>query len=180
MNISTTARHYDLTPALKDYAEAKVYNLKKYFDQIVNAHIKFSLEKYRHAVEITVHVNGRDFTGKEESEDMYVSVDKVVEKLERQIKKHKGKIRKRKAQPKISEIEYAFPDEHSEAPEAEASIEDELIREHQGVFPSFALQDAVNEIKETRKAFMLFSNVETNRLNILYLREDGRIALIEV
>jgi putative sigma-54 modulation protein len=63
MNISTTARHYDLPPALKDYAEGKVQHLKRYFDHIVNANLVFSLEKYRHKVEITLHVNGRDFIG---------------------------------------------------------------------------------------------------------------------
>src|SRR5207344_1580698 len=47
MNITTTARHYDLAPSLKDYAEGKVQSLKKYFDHIVNAHVIFSLEKYR-------------------------------------------------------------------------------------------------------------------------------------
>ena len=53
MNITTTARHYDLAPSLKDYAESKVHNLKKYFDHIVNAHLIFSLEKYRQRVELS-------------------------------------------------------------------------------------------------------------------------------
>jgi putative sigma-54 modulation protein len=97
MNISTTARHYDLAPALKDYAEGKVQNLKRYFDHIVNANVVFSLEKYRHRVEITLHVNGRDFVGIEESDDMYTAVDGSVEKLERQLKRHKGKITRRKS-----------------------------------------------------------------------------------
>jgi putative sigma-54 modulation protein len=96
MNISTTARHYDLAPALKDYAEGKVQNLKRYFDHIVNANLIFSLEKYRHKVEITLHVNGRDFVSIEESDDMYAAVDGSVEKLERQLRRHKGKIKRRK------------------------------------------------------------------------------------
>lgn len=96
MNISTTARHYDLAPALKDYAEGKVQNLKRYFDHIVNANLIFSLEKYRHKVEITLHVNGRDFISIEESDDMYTAVDRSVDKLERQLRRHKGKIKRRK------------------------------------------------------------------------------------
>jgi putative sigma-54 modulation protein len=179
MNISTTSRHYELTPALKDYAESKVYNLKKYFDQIVNAHITFSLEKYRHAVEITVHVNGRDFASKEETEDMYISVDKVVEKLERQILKHKGKIRKRKA-PKIATIEYSFPDEGQENSEAEAPVETELVRPGYDEFPELTLEAALKEIRVNGQNYKIYSNAETKMLNILYLREDGKFGLIEV
>ena len=104
MNISTTARHYDLAPALKDYTEEKVQHLKRYFDHIVNAHVVFSLEKYRHKVEITLHVNGRDFASEEESEDMYVSVDRSIEKLESQLKRHKDKIKRRKSQQSVADI----------------------------------------------------------------------------
>jgi putative sigma-54 modulation protein len=104
MNISTTARQYDLAPALKDYAEGKVQNLKRYFDHIVNANLVFSLEKYRHKVEITLHVNGRDFISEDESDDMYVSVDRSIEKLERQLRRHKDKIKRRKSQQGVSEL----------------------------------------------------------------------------
>ena len=104
MNISTTSRHYKLPDALRDYAEGKVQNLKKYFDHIVNARLIFTLEKYRHKVEITLHVNGKDFVGIEESDDMYVSVDRSVEKLERQLKKHKEKIRSRKSYQSVSDV----------------------------------------------------------------------------
>lgn len=114
MNISTTSRHYDLAPALRDYAEGKVENLKRYFEHIVNAHVIFSLEKYRHRVEITLHVNGKNFVSAEESDDMYASVDRSVDKLERQLRRHKSKLRERKntglgemAAQELSEVESA-------------------------------------------------------------------------
>jgi putative sigma-54 modulation protein len=118
MNISTTARHYDLAPALKDYTEEKVQHLKRYFDHIVNAHVVFSLEKYRHKVEITLHVNGRDFASEEESDDMYVSVDRSIEKLERQLKRHKDKIKRRKSQQSVADIA-GDPDAAGDEDEAE-------------------------------------------------------------
>ena len=104
MNITTTARHYDLAPSLKDYAETKVQSLKKYFDHIVNAHVIFSLEKYRHCVEITLHVNGKDFVTVQESEDMYLSVDRAVEKLEEQLKRYSGKLKRRKKATGLGEV----------------------------------------------------------------------------
>ncbi|HEX5133112.1 MAG TPA: ribosome-associated translation inhibitor RaiA [Candidatus Krumholzibacteria bacterium] len=104
MNITTTARHYDLAPALKDYAEDKVRNLKKYFDHIVNVHIIFSLEKYRQQVEVTLHVNGKDMIGRAESEDMYLSVERAVDKLEEQLKRHHGKLKDRKHVRGLGEV----------------------------------------------------------------------------
>jgi len=117
MNISSTARHYDLAPALKDYAEEKVLNLKKYFDHIVTANLIFSLEKYRHKVEITLHVNGKDFVSTEESDDMYTSVDRSVDKLERQLRRHKEKIRRRKSQQSLAEIAAEAEDQPGEEEE---------------------------------------------------------------
>lgn len=122
MNITTTARHYDLAPALKDYAEGKVQNLKRYFDHIVNANLVFSLEKYRHRVEITLHVNGRDFISAEESDDMYAAVDGSVDKLERQLRRHKGKVKRRKNNQGLGDVmaerveEVAEPDEVEDEP----------------------------------------------------------------
>jgi len=117
MNISTTARQYDLAPALKDYAEGKVQHLKRYFDHIVNANLVFSLEKYRHKVEITLHVNGKDFVSVDESDDMYVSVDRSIEKLERQLKRHKDKIKRRKSQQSVSDVTTQPLDEPEESDE---------------------------------------------------------------
>ncbi len=104
MNITTTARHYDLAPALKDYAEGKVQSLKKYFDHIVNAHVIFSLEKYRQRVEITLHVNGKDFVTLQETEDMYLSVDRAIDKLEEQLKRYSSRLKKRKRATGLGEV----------------------------------------------------------------------------
>ena len=114
MNITTTARHYDLTPALKDYAESKVLNLKKYFDHIVNVHIIFSLEKYRQRVELTLHVNGKDMVGRAESEDMYLSVDRAVDKLEEQLKRHHDRVRSRKHNQGLGEASGEIKEEATE------------------------------------------------------------------
>ena len=176
MNITTTARHYQLTPALKDYAESKVGQLKKYFDNIVNAHIIFELEKYRHAVEVSIHVNGKDFNGREVSEDMYASVDRVVEKLERQIRKYKEK-RFNKKTPKLSELGSSIlPDEESEAAPI---VEYEIVPADPIEFPIMTLGAAVEKIKADGKQFSVFSNSDTKRLVVLFKRDDGTLGLIE-
>ena len=121
MKINTTSRHYDLTPALKEYAEAKIEHLSTFFDHLDSAHIVFSLEKYRHMIEVTLHANGREFVAHETTDDMYTSVDRSVDKLERQLRRHKEKVRDRKSNQSLAETaaeaeeQVEQPDEEGEA-----------------------------------------------------------------
>lgn len=176
MKITTTSRHYELTPALKEYAETKIENLKTYFENIVSAHIVFSLEKYRHCVEVTLHVNGRDLLGREISEDMYISVDRVAEKLERQIVKYKekrwGKKARKRPQGEV-DLPVEESDDHIEVQENEVIPADPVE------FPQMTMGEAVSALIENGKGFSIFSNRTTKRLNVLYKREDGTIGLIE-
>jgi putative sigma-54 modulation protein len=176
MKITTTARHYELTPALKEYAESKIQNLKTYFDNIVSAHIILSLEKYRHAVEVTLHVNGRDIVGHDVSEDMYVSVDRVAERLERQLLKYKGKLRQKKPRKQPATEINLPPEQPSESQE---SAEEEIVPADPIEFPRMTMDEAVAMLAENGKTFSIFSNRTTNRVNVLYKREDGSIGLIE-
>ena len=92
MLVKTTARHFDLTPELKVHVEEKLSRLNKYGYPLLEAHVILSVEKYRHIAEITVHGDGLDVAGKDESADMYTAIDQVVEKLESQVKRHKDKL----------------------------------------------------------------------------------------
>jgi putative sigma-54 modulation protein len=176
MKITTTARHYELSPALKDYAESKISNLTTFYDNIVNAHIIFSLEKYRHLVEVTLHINGRDIVAHDVSEDMYASVDNVAEKLERQILKHKGKLHTKK--PRKRAVKETVP--ASEEPEASKPVtENEIIPADPIEFPTLTMDEAVSTLRTNGKGFSIFSNRVTHRLTVLYKREDGSIGLIE-
>ena len=103
MQITTTARHFELTPALKEHIEERMARLRRYFDQLMKSHVTLSVQKHEHLAEISLHANGVIFNGHGKSEDMYVSVDLAVDKLERQIKKHKEKIRRHKGKPSLKE-----------------------------------------------------------------------------
>ncbi|MFH1754147.1 MAG: ribosome-associated translation inhibitor RaiA [Candidatus Latescibacterota bacterium] len=177
--MTSTARQYELTPALKDYAENKVYHLKHYFDQIVNAHIRFSVEKYRHMVEITVHINGRDFKSTDESEDMYASVDGAVEKLERQILKHKGKRQKRKSQSKRPDADVSDALDLDEDAGAETAPVNDMVEAKLEEFPSLSLEDAVREMRGNGIDMKIFANSDTQKVNVIYMREDGTVGVIE-
>ena len=92
MIITTTARHFEASPELVEHIEDRIGRLKRYFDHILNVDVIMDVQKFRHIAEVNVHVNGHDFTAKEESDDMYGSIDLSAKSLERQIKKFKEKL----------------------------------------------------------------------------------------
>lgn len=90
MNISITFRHMDASEAIKAYARDKVAKLQKFLRQPMTAKATLSLDKLRHMAEIRISSGGAHLEAKETSEDMYASIDKVIDKLERQIRGTKG------------------------------------------------------------------------------------------
>jgi putative sigma-54 modulation protein len=91
-----TARHFELTEELKDFAEKQLDRLSRYFNQIIDCHLVLELEKSRQSAELNVKVYGTVLTSKHRSFDMYESVEKVTDKMESQVKKYKGKLKDRK------------------------------------------------------------------------------------
>ncbi len=81
-----------ITPALREYTELRMGKLEKYLPNPIEANIILSVEKYRHIAELLVTVNGHKMVAKEETSEMYHSIDKVVSTLEKRFKKYKGKM----------------------------------------------------------------------------------------
>jgi putative sigma-54 modulation protein len=97
MQIRTTARHFDLTEDLKNFAENQIEKLGRYFDNIIDSHLILDMEKSRMSAELKVKVYGTVLSSKYRSFDMYDSVEKVIDKMETQIKKYKAKLTDKKA-----------------------------------------------------------------------------------
>lgn len=92
MQISITGQHMDVTPALRDYVETKFQRLERHFDQITNVHFILTIEKERHKAEATVSVSRGELFADTEQESMYAAIDDLMDKLDRQLKKHKEKL----------------------------------------------------------------------------------------
>jgi putative sigma-54 modulation protein len=93
MQISMSFRHMEPTDAMKELVEDKVSRVKKYIQGPVEANVVMSVERYLQACDVTIIAGGDTFKGREETDDMYTSVDKVMDKIERQIEKTKGRRR---------------------------------------------------------------------------------------
>jgi putative sigma-54 modulation protein len=92
MQINLTGHHVDLTDSLRDYVESKLEKLERHFDQVVDVHVILSVEKLRQKAEATVHLSGTNLYADDTQEDMYAAIDGLIDKLDRQVKKHKEKI----------------------------------------------------------------------------------------
>ena len=93
MQINLTGHHVEITGALRDYVISKFERLERHFDQISNVHVILNVEKLAQIAEATLHVNGGELFANAEHEDMYAAIDALVDKLDRQVKKHKEKLK---------------------------------------------------------------------------------------
>ncbi|WP_144823331.1 ribosome hibernation promoting factor [Marinobacter piscensis] len=91
MQLNISGHHVELTPALKDYVTEKFQKLERHFDHISNCQVTLGVDKVRQIADATMHVVGGEINAKAENEDMYAAIDSLVDKLDRQILKHKEK-----------------------------------------------------------------------------------------
>ncbi len=92
MQISITGQKIEITPALREYTEEKVAKVRRYLNTTINAHVILKVEKLDHIAEVTIHANGVDLHGVEKTDNLYAAIDSVMDKIDRQAKKFKGKI----------------------------------------------------------------------------------------
>ena len=91
MQLNLTGHHVDISDALRSYVESKLERLERHFDHVTNVHVILSVEKLRQKAEATLHLSGADAFAECVEEDMYAAIDGLVDKLDRQVKKHKEK-----------------------------------------------------------------------------------------
>lgn len=97
MHIKVDGRHVEVTESMHDYIQTKMSRIERHFDHLVDVHVVLAVEKQRQMAEATIHVAGNDIHARSEDEDMYAAIDALLDKLDRQIKKHKEKLTKHRA-----------------------------------------------------------------------------------
>ena len=93
MNLHMTGHHLEITPSIRDYVNTKMVRIKRHFDHVIDVNMILSVEKLRQKIEANVHLSGKDIFAESENDDMYAAIDLLVDKLDRQIVKHKEKIK---------------------------------------------------------------------------------------
>jgi putative sigma-54 modulation protein len=180
MNIIVTGRHLELDDDIKDYAEKKLLKAETFFDQIIEAHIVMSAEKHRRSAEVTLNAKNVTFHANVETDDIYRAIDGVMEKVEAQVKKYKEKIRDHKHRTKgivALDEETDIEDDLENAPESPFEIQ--IVKVSKFAQKPMTIEEAAMQIKLTDKNFLMFSNFQTNQVNVVYKRKDGTYGWIE-
>lgn len=174
MKISVTFRNGEGENWQKDYAEEKMQKLNKYLDAPAEAHIVVSIEKFRNTTEINLSSNGWNINAKEEAKDMRIAIDRCVDKIEKQLKKQREKVR----QHKPKSIRRAH--EKSNVREAEeASAVTKIAETRKVILKPMSFEEALMEIEETKDRFIIFRDSSSENVSVVYRRDDGNFTLIE-
>ena len=180
MIYNVRGQRFQVTDALRDYAEKKLSRLEKYFDPSVTSEVNVTLSvtKGLHTVEVTIPLSGLFLRAEEVSEDMYASIDLVVDKLERQIRKHKTRINRRVRQG--AGTKQVFREVSANSVSVLDEEEDfEVVRTKHFTFKPMDLEEAILQMNMLGHNFFVFTNAESKAVNVVYKRNDGKYGLIE-
>ena len=172
MQISVTFRQIEPSDALKNYITDRLSKFKRYLEGPVEAHVVLGLEKFRHLADVTIDSNGHIIKGKEENTDMYAAIDLVMDKIDMQLKKFRDKQRGAKGD-RSARTTLAV-----EAPDEEGPARPNVRRKQVEVSP-LQVDDAVELMQNQGEELLVFTNVASGGLNILYRRQDGNLVLVE-
>ena len=107
MQVNLTGHHVDITDSLRGYVDEKIAKLERHFDHVTNVHVILSIEKLEKKAEATVHIAGADVFADSVHQDMYAAIDSLVDKLDRQVLRHKEKVKSHRGNGHRESIEAA-------------------------------------------------------------------------
>lgn len=163
--------------ALREYAISKVGGLERYFDGIISVEVTMDVEKERRIAQIFAHlINKKVVKASAESENMYTSIDQALEKTERQLKKYKDKV---KDKGRGESIRKDLADEDSELGPAEKEDGREIVETDIYFKKPMPPDEAAMQLDSYSRDFLVFMNSDSDRVNIIYERDDGRYGLID-
>ena len=170
MKIIISGKNMEITSALKNVVEKKLQKLDRYFNPELIMHATLSVTKNRHIIEVTIPFGGAFLRGEESTDDMYASVDAVVDKIERQIRKQKTRLsRKHGGSVRFGEID-AKPIEEDEG---------QLVKVKKfGVKPMNS-EEAILQMDLLGHNFFVYQDADSSRVNVVYKRKDGDYGLLE-
>jgi len=174
MQTSVTFKNLDPSEPLKAYVGEKLNRFDKFLYNPAEANVVLSVEKFRHMAEINIIGDRLNINGKEETDDMYSAIDMVLDKLEKQIKKSKEKIRKHRSGAKGRSKD--FPDEDTELLD-ENPAGHVLVRNIE--YKPMDVDEAIMQMDLVNYSFLVFTNSRTDTVNVLYRRKDGHYGLIQ-
>ncbi len=196
MQFAVTFRHMEPTEALKSYARERMERVRKYLPDPISCHVVLSTERHHHRIDVTFQLhNGLQVAGSEITENMYSSIDLCIAKIERQVRKYKGKLEGMKARPhgvqslpwSHSIVSEAFNGENASAGTAtvpdqhdtSGSPEFQVVKTEKFHAQPMSVADAIVQLNLLHEPFLVFRHDTDGRVAVVYKRDDGAYGLIE-
>ena len=200
MQFAVTFRHMEPTDALKSYAKERMERVRKYLPDPIACHVVLSTERHNHRIDVSFQLhNGLAIAGHETTENMYSSIDLCIAKIERQVRKYKGKLEGMRARPHGV---HALPWSHSIVSEAFHQIDEmhgngtavvtpqlhdsamrapefKVVRTEKFHAQPMSVSDAIVQLNLLNEPFLVFRHDTDGRVAVVYKREDGAYGLIE-
>ena len=173
MNYMISGKNIDVTEGLRQAVYEKLGRLEKFFNEDTNAQVTFSVEKDRQKIEVTIPMKGHIIRAEQVSDDMYVSIDMVVEIIERQVTRYKKRIIDQEQD--AAYFQNQFLEEEDEGDDGEISI----IRSKRFAVKPMYPEDACVQMELLGHNFYVFRNAETDEVNVVYKRKGNTYGLIE-
>jgi putative sigma-54 modulation protein len=177
MRINVTFRHMDSSEPLRKYVEDKLPKVKKYIDEPVEAQVVLSVEKkIRHKAEVSLTAKGITIKATDETADMYAAIDGVLDKLDRQLKRYKDKIKTHKPlSGKERRVEKTI---YTAESIDESHPEPSIIKSDSFHVKPMSVDEAVMQMDLLEKEFLVFTDASSEEINVVYRRKDGNYGLI--
>jgi putative sigma-54 modulation protein len=179
MQVNITFRHLEPTEALKTHVRGRVEHVQKFIDRPTEAHAVLHVENLNHHAEITVKAGRYLLRGTARTPDMYASIDAATDKIEKQLKKHRDKVKDHKATHAREfvpvEIRHDILDvlDHPDRPSHR------VVKSEQFQAKPMTVDEAVMQLDLLNAKFFVFQNAKDGAINVVFRRDDGNMGLIE-
>ena len=182
MKLHVRGENIEVTAALRDYVEKKLGRLDRYFDngELKDVNVTLRVLRGDGIIEVTIPMSGVLIRAEETHPDMYAAIDLVIEKLERQIRKYKTKINRKLRHDATTKVAMRQAESVSVLTDEEVDQEEiSIVRTKRFAFKPMDPEEAVMQMDLLGHNFFVFQNSETNEVNVVYRRNDGKYGLIE-
>lgn len=179
LNFNIRGENIEVTPAIREHVENKITKVERYFNEDFQANANVNLKVFNNSetkVEVTIPMKSLTLRAEESHSDMYAAVDLIIDKLERQIRKHKTKVN-RKFREGEGVGTYFANEQSTNHEESEEDIV--IVRTKQFSLKPMDQEEAVLQMDMLGHNFYVFTDGESNGTNIVYKRKDGKYGLIE-
>lgn len=174
MHVIVTFRHMPSSDALRTYAEEKTERVQKYLSEPIEVHWVLSVEKIRHIADASIVANGVTIKAEESTGDMYSAIDAVLDKLEKQVRKHKEKIKDHKPhtdEPAGKSFAQAAGPADATGPR--------IIKKINQFLKPMSVDEAAMQMDMEKSGFLVFTDSSSRNVSVIYRAEDGNYGLIE-